>query len=202
MKNLIARLSVGILCSSIAAITSAADFTETLSSQYCVKQTSVRGDYANLIIDHNLTIAPEDRRKTGDIYVAARFKKSGEWWLLGDNMQWRKANSEADLRSAARLSYAQLPPVVPVQVFYDPADIRSVAGDGEIWVGYGLRKSTESLDVSFAEMVAKQRYNLLWEAPPQNMDPELGVRIDQSTTLLCFDISDVTNTFSLATPLK
>ncbi|MDR0779554.1 MAG: hypothetical protein LBF16_02520 [Pseudomonadales bacterium] len=202
MKSLISRFSVAILCSSIVAIASAEDFpgigpttttiTSAESSYYCFPQTSVRGNYDSLIIDHNVIIPPEDQSKSGTIFVGARFKsKPGDLWLLHPSYEWRKVNSDADLASAMYYSFEKLPLVVPISVFYGPADIRAAIGDGEIWVGYGLGSfADQTSKAAFDDMTKNQRYSLLWEAPPSlTYMPQSG--LSNSLSRLCFNVNEV-----------
>ena len=57
----------------------------------------------------------------------------------------------------------QLQPVIPTSISYDPINISALIGDGEIWVGCGLRSETESWREAFDEMTRNQRFDILWE---------------------------------------
>lgn len=194
MKHL-PRLSLTLLCASIASVSFAEEVTEMFTApsptQYCVEQTSVRGSYSNLVIDHNLIVAPKDTLKSGDVFIGVRFQsRPGELWLLSSDGGWRKINGDADLANAQYVEYEQLPLVVPVSAFYDPTDISAAIGDGQIWVGYGLSGEAGTPQDSFAEMVESHRYNLIWEAPNSlNEAPRGGIRNIVAT--LCFNTSTV-----------
>ena len=197
MKHAVYPCSLVLLCSSICATTMAADFTETTTSsaptQYCVQQTSVRGSFENLVIDHHLIIPPDDHFKSADVFVGARFKsRPNELWLLS-GIRWRKIESAADITNAEYRHFSELPLVVPISVFYEPMDVSAAIGDGEIWVGYGLRSATETTQKSFEDMKAHQRYSLLWEARPAPNTPASGIRNASAT--LCIETTEVTAIF-------
>lgn len=196
---MLTRVLFTILSASIASATFAEEVTETISApastEYCVEQTSVRGDYDNFIIDHNLVVSPEDVFEPGDVYVGVRFKsRPGEIWLLSKEHGWRKINSDADLASAQFAEYEQLQLVIPVSAFYEPTNISAAIGEGEIWVGYGLRGEDGTPKDSFEEMVENRRYSLIWQSPlsPDDM-PKSGV--PNASTTLCFDTTEVTKRY-------
>ena len=59
---------------------------------------------------------------------------------------------------------SKLEPVIEVPIFLDPTDVTEFAGDGEIWVGYGLRKDeTSTEEDAFQDMMSNHRYYRLWQ---------------------------------------
>ncbi len=179
MKHAIQRLCLLTAITSCSAI-SLADIVETTTSSalttYCVPQTQVRGNYENLVIDHNIVIPAVDHFKSGDIFVGARLKsRPDELWLL-TGIAWKKINSATDLRNAHYRNFSQLPLVAPVSIFHYPTDISEMAGDLEIWVGYGLGPVTASAEDTFNEMTMSQRYELLWASPLPPTLPVVGLR--------------------------
>ena len=87
MKSQIKHVSLTVLFFTINQQSVVGNIEVIQSSEptdYCITQTLIRGDYQNLIIDHNLIIPEEDHLKAADIFVAARLKSDPEsfCWLL------------------------------------------------------------------------------------------------------------------------
>lgn len=102
---------------------------------------------------------------------------------------WRKIESSADLHLAQHSSFDELPLVIPISVFVNPANVSAAAGDGEILVGYGLRSEGESPDDSLDEMLLNKRYSVLWEAVTGNKLPEAGLKSPNVT--LCIKTAEI-----------
>ncbi len=187
--------------STISGLAQATEVTESGEiTEYCMPQTSVRGGYENLIIDHNMIIPATDQFKRADVFVAARLKSDPDaLWLLSSGSNWKSIGGSADLPRSQYQSYAQLPLVVPVPIFHSPFDVTGMMGDVEIWTGYGFRSETDSAIESFNEMVSANRYEILWEAPAQlSPFPELGLRVPYSQ--ICLETSVVKRTIVTAQP--
>ncbi|HTQ99905.1 MAG TPA: hypothetical protein VMH83_07940 [Candidatus Acidoferrum sp.] len=194
-----AALSVYLLSVMLSSVASAAETTTSAApTDYCFHETTVRGSYSNLVIDHNLIIPPADQAKPADIYVGARFKsKPNELWLLS-GITWRKINTNNDLLSSNALAFQALPLVVPVTITYAPMDVSPYRGDIEIWVGYGFRSATDSNLVSYAEMLQSNRYSEVWEALTSFYTPDLGLR--NPTAIICLKTSEVNKTVLASQP--
>lgn len=140
-------------------------------AEYCFPQTSLHREFTeggfNLSLNYHLIIPNENHAKAGDIFVGARFKnKPNELWLLSGNI-WRNTEDKIVSWPSVYVRYDdQLPPIVPISLSYDPK-IVGTFGDGEIWIGYGLRTERnpthEDFQESFDEMMRSGRFSLLWE---------------------------------------
>lgn len=144
------------------------------SAEYCFPQTSLHREFTdsgfNLSLNYHLIIQNADHANAGDVFVGARFKsRPDELWLLSGNV-WRNSDDKVVSWPSVYVRYDdQLPPIVPISLSYDPVAV-STFGDGEIWVGYGLRTNKnptpEAFQESFDEMMRSQRFSLLWEMKP------------------------------------
>lgn len=189
MKSFKASRSIAVLVLlSNVSPALAAELLETTvfsaPAEYCVEQTSLRGTLKNTILEHHLIIPPEDHFKAGDIFVAARFKSRPDEIWLTNGVSWRTQNSNGPL-NVYRAS-EQMNPVIPISVFFHPMDVSAVVGDGQIWVGYGLRSEMEDARISFNEMLTHGRYDLIWEAG------SAGVGADGISRKICFTTTGMT----------
>ncbi len=140
-------------------------------AEYCFPQTSLHREFTdegfNLSINYHLIVPNVDHAKAGDIFVGARFKNSPhDLWLLSGNT-WRNSEDKVVSWPSVYIRYDNhLPPIVPISFSYDPEVVEKF-GDGEIWIGYGLRAESnptrEAFQESFDEMMRSQRFSLLWE---------------------------------------
>jgi hypothetical protein len=191
MKNSITQSTLAVFCLLALSPSWAGVTTYSQVSEYCFPQTSVRGGYNNLVIDHNLIVPSADFLQTADIYVSARLKDAPDtMWLLANNT-WREIVESNDTLDAQYMSYAQLPAVVPVSVFQQPADLSAIASRIEILVGYGLRAADESTQASFDEMLLNRRYNSIWESPNNRQYPELGLNADVNICLKTAEVDQI-----------
>lgn len=179
-----------------ASEVSLADLVDTFEyaepTEYCVAQTSVRGDFDNLVIDHQLIISPEHINQTGDVFVGARLKSQPETsWLLA-GITWRRIDTGDDLNNSQYQRYDQLPLLVPISILNNPVDIREFIGDLEIWIGYGFRSVTDATSVSFKEMESSGRYELLWSALPPPYRPYSG--LSNPNASLCLESTMLSKT--------
>jgi hypothetical protein len=190
MKRFIRRLI--LLGASAACLLSAsflrADIVNTTEfsepGQYCFLQTSLRGTLDKTILEHHLIIPSEDHFKTGDVFVG--FRRSGQpdaLWLT-DGFRWHAYdNSERPYMNYT--GPIKLEPVIKTEVFYAPKDVTEYAGDGEIWVGYGLRQDeTATREDSFQDMINNQRYYRVWRVGDLVVDglhPEICLTTTQMT---------------------
>jgi hypothetical protein len=145
--------------------------------EYCFEQTSLRGGLDRTILEHHLIVAPEDHFKPGEVFVGFRRKSEPDkLWLYGGVGGWSDSDDNQYLYSRSVDSMQKLEPVIDVPIFLDPMDVTEFAGDGEIWVGYGLRKDdTETPDEdAFQDMMSKQRYYRLWQ---------IGGSIEKNSTI-------------------
>ncbi|MGJ0431539.1 hypothetical protein [Methylobacter sp.] len=166
-------------CLLSAAISQAEPKYTTVFSEpmeYCFEQTSLRGGLDRTIQDHHLIVPPEDHFKLGDVFVGFRRKSEPDkLWLYGIFGNWIDSNDTQYLYSRSVYSMRKLEPVIDVSIFLDPTDVTEFVGDGEIWVGYGLRKGeTSTEEDSFQDMMDNQRYYRLWQ---------IGGSIEKNSTI-------------------
>ncbi|WP_442499501.1 hypothetical protein [Methylobacter sp. sgz302048] len=159
---------VSTTCLLSAAISQAEPKYTTVFSEpveYCFEQTSLRGGLDRTILEHHLIVPPEDHFKLGDVFVGFRRKSEPDkLWLYGIFGNWIDSNDTQYIYSRSVYSMQKLEPVIDASIFLDPTDVTEFVGDGEIWVGYGLRKGkTSTEEDSFQEMMDNQRYYRLWQ---------------------------------------
>lgn len=133
--------------------------------EYCFEQTSQRGGLDRTILEHHLIVPPEDHFKPGEVFVGFRRKSEPDkLWLYGIWRDWIDFDDNQYLYPKAFIPVSKLEPVIEVPIFLDPTDVTEFAGDGEIWVGYGLRKDeTSTEEDAFQDMMSNHRYYRLWQ---------------------------------------
>ena len=172
--------SVSTTCLLSTAISQAEPKYTTVFSEpmeYCFEQTSLRGGLDRTILEHHLIVAPEDHFKAGEVFVGFRRKSEPDkLWLYSSWGAWSDSDDDQFLYSKSVYSMQKLEPVINVSIFLDPTDVTEFVGDGEIWVGYGLRKDEiEAPDeVAFQDMMDNQRYYRLWQ---------IGGSIEKNSTI-------------------
>ncbi|UJP08477.1 MAG: hypothetical protein LZF84_05085, partial [Nitrosomonas sp.] len=140
-------------------------------AQYCFPQTSVRselGKFDKVILDHNVIINEQDHFKNGDIFVGFRRKSQPDVIWLTDGISWLNA---ADTANTTPKNYpvilpngdGTLQPVMPITLSNEPVDVSAYVGDGEVWVGYGLKPAGETWEKSYADMISNNRFNKIWD---------------------------------------
>ncbi|MGZ5050312.1 MAG: hypothetical protein ACXWF8_13235 [Methylobacter sp.] len=138
----------------------------TPSSVSCLFKTEIHGNLSQTTLAHNLIIAENDRSKAGDVFVGfLRNSRPGELWLLTDNQAWPKYDGANPAAFAPNgiVSAGELKPVIALPIIPSPLDLTAFSGDGEIWVGYGLRNSASATENdSFQDMLNHQRYDKIW----------------------------------------
>jgi hypothetical protein len=109
-----------------------------------------------------LIIPSEDHFKTGDVFVGFRSSSQPDVLWLKDGSQWR-AYDDNEFPDMAFKGNIRLEPVIKVEVFHAPKDVTEYAGDGEIWVGSGVRQDeTETKEDSFQDMINNRCYYRVW----------------------------------------
>lgn len=156
-------------------------------AEYCFPQTSVRSKsdkFDQVILDHNLIVNEEDHFKTGDIFVGFRRKSQPGVLWLNNGFSWINT---ADITDAPRSRPVMLPngdgtlqPIMPITVSNEPIDVSAYIGDGEVWVGYGLRAVGETWKESYENMINNNRFSRIWEIIPPS--PFFGLP-DNSPTI-------------------
>lgn len=141
-------------------------------AKYCFPQTSVRGElgkFDKVILDHNVIINEQDHFKTGDIFVGFRRKSQPDVIWLTNGAIWLNA---ADSNDSTPRNFSvifpngdggTLQPVMPITLSNEPIDISAYVGDGEVWVGYGLKPAGETWEKSYADMISNSRFNKIWD---------------------------------------
>ncbi|WAK03337.1 hypothetical protein [Methylobacter sp. YRD-M1] len=152
--------------------------------QYCFEQTSLRGKFDKTILAHHLIIPPEDHLKTGDVFVGFRRSSQPDALWLTDGSQWRAYNDNEFPYMAFKRNI-RLEPVIKAEVFHAPKDVTEYVEDGEIWIGYGVRKDeTETKEDSFQDMISNQRYYRVWrigDLVVDGLNPEICLTTTQIT---------------------
>ncbi|HQU97280.1 MAG TPA: hypothetical protein PLV19_00040 [Nitrosomonas sp.] len=156
----------------LSALSSQADTVKySAPAEYCFPQTSVRselGKFDKVILDHNLIVNEQDHFKFGDIFVGFRRKSQPDILWLTNGTSWLNASDNSNTTPKAYSvifpnGNAKLQPVIPITLSHEPIDVSAYVGDGEVWVGYGLRSEGETGEKSYQEMISNRRFNKIWE---------------------------------------
>ncbi len=124
------------------------------------------------------------------MFVGFRLKSQPDvLWLNGDSI-WSKHDITNAFSPTAFIPafnpVLRLQPIIPTRISRYPIDVSAFVGDGEVWVGYGLRLETETHQESFDEMLSSQRFNLVWEIG------EPGLSSTNNFATICVSITEVT----------
>ncbi|WP_333873366.1 hypothetical protein [Methylobacter sp.] len=172
---------------SVAVAQAAVTTTDfTAPTEYCFEQTVLRGELSKTTLEHNLLIAAADYYKNGNVFVGFRRRSQPDaLWLLNGN-SWSAYDSGnpidvyPDSYSYQLTTPGVLQPVMHLPIIYVPLDLTAFSGDGEIWVGYGLRNSAEAtVKEAYQDMITNQRYSRIWSI---GGDAPISVRICLTTT--------------------
>lgn len=141
--------------------------------KYCFPQGVWSGDISNLTIHYHLIVPREDQGKYGDIFLGFRKESQPDnLWLFGFNMSntgnaTRSSWVQYDKKQAPVVySMGQyIPAITKVNIISKAVNLRQLEGDGEVLVGYGLRKNehTTSPTDSFREMMSNNRLKVVWK---------------------------------------
>lgn len=149
-----------------AWITQAPQQIFTTPAEYCFFETVLHGELTKTTLDHNLVIAENDRFKVGDVFVGFRLRsRPDELWLLTNYLAWPKYDDSNPIAFDPYdvVSARGLQPVIPVPIIPLPLDLTAFSGDGEIWVGYGIRNNeAATVKDSFQDMLSNRRYSRVW----------------------------------------
>lgn len=177
MENPVQKLTAAIVmtCCTVSALAESQPPTHLVTSNYanpsdfCFYPGEWNGDLSAASMKYRLIIAPENQQKFGDLYVG--FRRSSDpnsLWLYGYTVNPSTGfgtPSDWVQFDAAKVppTYAMnqsLQPVMSVNAFPAPMDLRRFDGDGEVLVGYGMRSegSNSSPRDSFKDMVDNRRY--------------------------------------------
>ncbi|MES2605499.1 MAG: hypothetical protein V4603_11220 [Pseudomonadota bacterium] len=159
------------------------------SAEFCFAQTSMRGRAENFILDHHVLVEAADLGKAGEIFVVARFKDRPDLYWLSNGSGWI-AYQRGQGRPVPYARFPQLPPLVSVMAFREPANIAASIEQGSIWVGYGLRQASGAASDSFEEMLRSDRLKVVWEGRPAA--PADSQQIRYGIPTLCLDITGIT----------
>lgn len=166
----------------------------------CFPQTSLYTqleEFKSVMFEHYLIVSKGDHFKDGDVYVGFRLKSQPETLWLYDGGNWIKNDSNNVIASAfdtrQGIQYGQLQPIIPTSISHYPIDVSTYVGDGQLWVGYGLRSASGTLQESFDEMMSSGRFNLIWKVGEPLMSP--GDLVDVST--ICLSITEMTEIIPL-----
>lgn len=50
-----------------------------------------------------------------------------------------------------------------ITLSHEPIDARNYVGDGEVWVGYGLKAENETWKKSYEDMMSNNRFSKIWD---------------------------------------
>jgi hypothetical protein len=169
---------------SQATTTTTSTFAEPV--QYCFNQIELRGELNQTTLDYHLVVAADDQFKNGDVFVGFRLKsKPNVLWLAQFGGEWSAAAYDGSGDPAAYSTGLQLQPVMYLTIFRQPMDLTAFSRDGELLVGYGVRKNeAATVKDSFQDMVSNKRYSVIWEISPE--PPQSG-HICLTTTEMSFD---------------
>ncbi|MDY6981729.1 MAG: hypothetical protein SV422_01440 [Pseudomonadota bacterium] len=209
MKGWIRELASAVVCALCTNVAWAqvviADPPQTTvfkePQEYCFAQTSLTPELNDLgshylRFSYHLLVGEEHQGRPGDIYVGARFRnRPDEWWLFSGAV-WRNAQHPTVPWPTAYVRFDdKLPAIWPVSLWYDPEALASL-GEGEIWIGYGLRDdpvpTQQAFQESFDEMLRSRRYSLFWEIKPE-ATPRPGKLHAESSTI-CLKATEMTRT--------
>ena len=164
-------------------------------------QTTIHGEFSShgtyLTINYHVLVSDEDQGQSGDVYIGARFKSNpDEVWLLSGGVWRNSENTTVGWPTSYVRFDDQLPPIVRTRISYD-TESASTYGEGEIWVGYGLRLNKNptpaAFQESFAEMVQSKRYSLLWELKENESKTYPGVLHGESSEI-CLNTTQMVRT--------
>ncbi len=165
----------------------------TSPGKICFSQTNLyaeTGNFKSVMLNHYLIVRKEDHYKTGDVFVGFRLKSQPDvLWLYNGGVSWikqEKGKVPEFFRNSAQIPFDQLQPVIPTSIFHHPIDVSPYVGDGELWIGYGLRSESETAQVSFDEMLSSNRFNLIWEIGNSVIPPIIG------SSVICLTITEMT----------
>lgn len=151
-----------VLAGALAVTPASPAATLSTPMDYCFWQSEWRDslDVRALSFVYHALIAESDYSKEGDVFFAFQQSKAPNsiWFLQADG--WK-----AYTPGTAPLPYlsGQLAPIVPIRTDIRPADLTGLDGNGEFWVGYGLRStSLATVADSYQEMLDSKRSALLW----------------------------------------
>ena len=177
---------ISVACLLSAAISQAEPKYTTVFSEpmeYCFEQTSLRGGFDRIILEHNLIVAPEDHFKPGEVFIGFRRKSEPDALWLTDGSEWR-AYDDNEHPYMAYKRPAKLEPVIKAKIFMQQMDVTEFEGDGEIWVGYGLRKDESATEEdSFQDMMDNRRYYRLWQ---------IGIGREEKFSTICLTATKMT----------
>ena len=164
-------------------------FTKPPLPRYCFPQSEWRGGLAQATFDYRLILAEGDFIKHGDVFVAFRLKsKPDALWLYDHNRNW--VAYDPNTNPVASYSSGTLEAILQVPIIPQPTDLTALSGDGELYVGYGLRNNASAtVQDSFQEMLSNQRYSLVWEIGPQ----------EPMWTSVCLTVTQVDEMSSIGT---
>lgn len=189
-----ALTGIGLL---VASATHADEFNIKFASpgKICFPQSYLYAEtnnFKSVMLNHYLIVRKEDHYKTGDVFVGFRLKSQPDvLWLHGGGARWTKyKNGQVPeyYSNSPFIPIGKLQPVISTSISHHPIDVSLYVGDGELWVGYGLRSESETAQVSFDEMLSSNRFNLIWEIGNPKLEPRNPV--DVST--ICLTMTEMT----------
>jgi hypothetical protein len=166
----------------------------------CFPQTSLHAEFnkfSNVMLNHYVIVSQNDHFKAGDVFIGFRLKSQPEALWLYDGVNWIKSDSTSAPNVISLNPFTQLgqflQPVIPISISNYPIDVSAYVGDGEVWVGYGLRLEEAAAQESFDEMVNSGRFSRIWE---------IGGNIGNGLTgpsIICLNITEMTEIIFLIT---
>ena len=162
--------------------------TYAKSAQYCFSRGEWSGDSALMTLSYQLVVTTKNQARYGDIFVGFRRKSDPtHLWLLGNASQGEKTWLQYDGASipASFETSQALAPVTNLSIISKPTDLKAVADDAEVLVGYGLRPNgslkTTPTD-SFQEMLVNERFKVIWN----------NTQTQSFGNFICINYSDIT----------
>lgn len=95
-----------------------------------------------------------------------RRKSQPDMIWLTDGDEWVNANNDNTTPKNYPVILPNgdgtLQPVMPITLSREPIDVSAFVGDGEVWVGYGLKEAGAS-EKSYVDMISNRRFSKIWD---------------------------------------
>lgn len=187
-----ALTGIGLLVASATQANDEINTKFTSPGEICFPQSYLYAEtnnFKSVMLKHYLIVHKEDHYKTGEVFVGFRLKSQPDvLWLFNGGRWIMHENGKVPefFANSAQIPFAQLQPVIPTSISDHPIDVSPYVGDGELWIGYGLRSESETAQVSFDEMLSSKRFNLIWEIGNSVIPPIIG------SSVICLTITEMT----------
>lgn len=194
------------------AVAAAANVTESVTTlsapaEYCFPLGLVGVGGQDRTILYNLVVRAEDVGKQGDVFVKfSDGSSTADWWMqpkatLAGYVSYTQPSTSSwvNVSSASTppaFSSGALQPITFIDIALNPVNLLSTAGNGTLYVGYGLRTgSASSLNESFSEMLTHSRLVRVWRVNDQTLSstsaPNLNTPLYEPGDPMCVTITQI-----------